>query len=577
METSMPTLVQPEAPPQNNPLRDRDTWTLDPQEGPEQDHEGEEEMRRRLDEWRCMAANLKGGFTQMPDAVRKDPKLSTSAKLVYEHLLGYMWQQEWCWPGQKRIAAELGISRRTVIRACQELYERGYIDKWRRGQGLTNYYFINPLSFAATTTGRTLTTMSLRLPDNRELVTGSALAALYSTTFYANDDAPFSSHTKECQNGTSRSDTMAQPNVPKSHSNYTKANHSHLNEKRDSDSSGFAASFEKEEVGSTETCSHIAHVTIRNTKTDTTDSNTNSSTRNSKSSSVSQETGGAVHAKAVEASSVEEKLSRWQTLALAHGISLVQQDALDSYIKNCPRPMHIPLLVEQEVDHVSHVFNNAQYLTSNRTQATKLWQYARLRGMDHETLEDTFREWVRVAATIPPYIENKMAWFFKALHLEVLKALLPYERVTPVAEEQPTASQTDEVSTQEQDEQREGEQEIQDAESINQEQDASPVPTSDEQECQEQPAPEPEYLMTEDPDAGWATWASASHWADRLRECVGIDRYSVDVLPTRFDRFGFYLYERSQPEQVWTYVVTSAVIARLEEEKKQRLHSTPRT
>ena len=553
----MPTLVPSDAP--VDIPRDTEESPLDQEQ--EQDHENEEELRRRLDEWRCMAANLTGGFTQMPDAVRKDPTLGSSAKIVYEHLLGYMWQQEWCWPGQKRIAAELGISRRTVIRACQELYERGYIDKWRRGQGLTNYYFINPLSFAAKTTRRTLTTMSLRLPDNRVLVPGSPFAALYTTTFYASDVAPISSPTKECQSGTSRSDTMAQPNVPKSHTNYTKANPIHLNEERDSDSSGAAASSEKEGV--------VAAKTIRNTPTSTI-TNTNPPPRNSKPSSVSLEMGGAKHAKAVKAHTTSIPPSKWQDIVLAHGVSLVQLDALDSYIKNCPRPTHIPLLVEQEIDHVSRRFNNVQYLTSNRTQAAKLWQYARLKGMDHETVQDMFREWVHVAATatIPPYIENKMAWFFKALRLEVLKALLPYERVTPVAEEQPTASQTDEVSTQEQDEQREGEQETQDAESINQEQDALLAPTGDEQECQEQPAPEPEYLMTEDPDAGWATWASASHWADRLRECVGIDRYGVDVLPTRFGRFGFYLYKQDQPERVWQYAATSAVIARLEEEKK---------
>ncbi len=103
----------------------------------------------------------------------------------------------------------------------------------------------------------------------------------------------------------------------------------------------------------------------------------------------------------------------------------------------CKDPSPTSMLVEQEIDHVSRRFNNVQYLTSNRTQAAKLWQYARLKGMDHETVQDRFREWVDVAATatIPPYIENKMAWFFKALRLEVLKALLPYEGAAPVTEE----------------------------------------------------------------------------------------------------------------------------------------------
>ena len=601
METSMPTQVQPEAPPHESPLRDRDTPTLDQQEEAEQDHEGEEEMRRRLDAWRCLAANLTGGFTQMPDAVRTDRRLGTSAKVVYEHLLGYMWQKEWCWPGQKRMAAELGISRRTIIRACQELYERGYIDKWRRGQGLTNFYFVNPLSFVATTTGRSLTTMSLRLPGDRVLVPGAALADLYSTTFYANDAALFSVPPKECQSGTSRSDTMAQLNVPKSHSKYTKANLDSSKQERNTDSSGVAAGFEKEEGGVK---------AIRNVGPLAFPLPTTSSPLSPRiSKSLSLETGGGMHVEAAKVSGTEEKLSKWQALALAHGVSLTQQDALESYIKNCPRPMHIPMRVEESIDSLSRKFNNVQYLASNRTQATKLWQYARLRGMDHEYLHDTFQVWVDAAAavSVPSFIQNKMAWFFKALHLEVLKALLPYESYTsvaPVAEEHLTVSETNETSSQEQEEQREGEQETSthDAEALPQEHDVSPTPMNDEQgggqeqrECEGEqetsthdvaPTPpsaeqefqqqqEPEYLMTDDPDAGWATWASAAHYAERLCGWVAMTTpHSVEVLPTRFGRYGFYLYEVSTPHLVLEYVTTGEVAARIEQEKeKQRLSS----
>jgi len=529
--------------------------------------------------WRKeLDANWDGGYAQIPTLVRNDASLSAKAKLVYEQLLSYMWfRSDRCWPSQATLAQGTGYSRRTVIRALQELYERGYIECVRRGLGQTNNYFVNPLSFARSFRLIAGPRTAVRMPHvNRMALADPAFLCGISDAI----KRPVEPCVPEVTNCHIGSDRMAHQEVTDCHSNYTKANLTHLNEERASDSSGFAASFEKEEVGSTETCSHIAHVTIRNEETERTNTNTDLTPRNSKASSVPLETGGAEHVKEAKATTTSDKLSNWQGIALAHGVSLVQQDALDSYIKNCPRPAHIPLLVEQEIDHVSRRFNNVQYLTSNRTQAAKLWQYARLKGMDHETVQDMFREWVHVAATatIPPYIENKMAWFFKALRLEVLKALLPYERVTPVAEEQPTASQTDEVPTQEQDEQREGEQEIQDAESINQEQDASPVPTGDEQECQEQqPAPEPEYLMTEDQDAGWATWASASHWADRLRESVGRERYGCDVLPTRFGRWGFYLYEQGQPNLVVEYVVTSAVIARIEEEKKQRLHSTLRT
>ncbi|GAC1347276.1 MAG: hypothetical protein NVSMB27_12340 [Ktedonobacteraceae bacterium] len=365
------------------------------------------------------------------------------------------------------------------------------------------------------------------------------------------------------------SDTMAQPEVTECHTNYTKPKLRHLNKREESDSSGTAATSEEKR--------DVAPLTIGNERASL-ETNTLPSHRNSKPSSTLLETDGAECVKEVKEHTTSEKVAKWQSIALAQGVSLVQLDALESYIKNCPRPAHIPMLVEECIDQVSRSCNNVQYLTSNRTQAAKLWQYARLKGMDHETIQDLFREWVRVAATIPPFVNNKMAWFFRALRLEVLKALLPYERITPVAEEQPINAASSMKNSHEQEEQRESEQETQDTEFINQEQDASPVPMNDEQEClEQQPAPEPEYLLSDDPDAGWPTLTSAAHWAERLRECVGIDRYGVDVLPTRFGRYGFYLYERSAPEQVWPYVLTSAVIAQLEEEKKQRLHSKPRT
>src|SRR5690348_5158965 len=97
--TSIPAstniLQEETVPPSHYPIAKEKSANRQPEDQvQQQDHETEEETRRRLDEWRYMAANLQGSFTQMPDAVRKDSTLSTSAKMVYEHLLGYMWQQE---------------------------------------------------------------------------------------------------------------------------------------------------------------------------------------------------------------------------------------------------------------------------------------------------------------------------------------------------------------------------------------------------------------------------------------------------------------------------------------------------
>jgi len=103
-----------------------------------------------------LGTNLAGGFTQMPDGVRSDPTLSRAAKLVYEQLLYYMRQRDFCWPSQQRIADDLGtMSRRTVIRAIKELHERGFIERYRRGLNRTNVYFINPLDYVRSFRRRT--------------------------------------------------------------------------------------------------------------------------------------------------------------------------------------------------------------------------------------------------------------------------------------------------------------------------------------------------------------------------------------------------------------------------------------
>jgi hypothetical protein len=92
--------------------------------------------------------NWQDGYTQMPDEIAADPTLSPRAKHVYRALLSFMWLgTDRCWPSQETLAERTAYSRSTVIRALNDLYERGYIEKWRRGLNQTNYYFINPLSF----------------------------------------------------------------------------------------------------------------------------------------------------------------------------------------------------------------------------------------------------------------------------------------------------------------------------------------------------------------------------------------------------------------------------------------------
>ena len=84
-----------------------------------------------------------GGFTQVPNAVLNDPKISLSAKVIYAKLLSYAWHNESVFPGQERMAQEIGAGKRTVVRAVAELERVGYLEVQRRGQGLTNRYVLH--------------------------------------------------------------------------------------------------------------------------------------------------------------------------------------------------------------------------------------------------------------------------------------------------------------------------------------------------------------------------------------------------------------------------------------------------
>jgi predicted transcriptional regulator len=80
-----------------------------------------------------------GGFTQVPNILLKS-KLSANAKVVYAQLLAYAWTNDKCYPGQVRMAEDIGTSQPTITRALQELEDAGWLQIERRGQGKTNIY-----------------------------------------------------------------------------------------------------------------------------------------------------------------------------------------------------------------------------------------------------------------------------------------------------------------------------------------------------------------------------------------------------------------------------------------------------
>ena len=83
-----------------------------------------------------------GGFTQVPNIILKDSKLSADAKVVYALMLSYAWHNNRVFPGQDRMAENLGTSRPTVTKAVAELVQEGWLETQRRGQGKTNIYIL---------------------------------------------------------------------------------------------------------------------------------------------------------------------------------------------------------------------------------------------------------------------------------------------------------------------------------------------------------------------------------------------------------------------------------------------------
>jgi DNA-binding transcriptional ArsR family regulator len=88
------------------------------------------------------AATAKG-FTQVPNFLLKSKKLSSGDKMAFAMLLSYAWQNDFCFPGQLRLADDLGLDERSVRRHLKSLEAIGLLAIQRRGQGKTNIYELN--------------------------------------------------------------------------------------------------------------------------------------------------------------------------------------------------------------------------------------------------------------------------------------------------------------------------------------------------------------------------------------------------------------------------------------------------
>jgi Helix-turn-helix domain len=80
------------------------------------------------------------GFTQVPNFILTKKELSVGAKLAYAMLLKYAWDNDACFPGQVKLAEDMGAGERSVRTYLNELEGASLLEITQRGLGKTNLY-----------------------------------------------------------------------------------------------------------------------------------------------------------------------------------------------------------------------------------------------------------------------------------------------------------------------------------------------------------------------------------------------------------------------------------------------------
>jgi len=80
------------------------------------------------------------GFTQVPNFILTKGDISVGAKLTYAMLLKYAWDEAACFPGQMKLAKDMGATDRSIRTYLKELETAALLEIKQRGLGKTNLY-----------------------------------------------------------------------------------------------------------------------------------------------------------------------------------------------------------------------------------------------------------------------------------------------------------------------------------------------------------------------------------------------------------------------------------------------------
>lgn len=97
-------------------------------------------MKVKLKTLEILEPSLKKDFVQVPTRVLHNPKLSMQAKCLYSTLISYAWYNAECFPGQDRLATDLGVTVKTIRTYLVELKKHKLLGWEQRGLNRTNLY-----------------------------------------------------------------------------------------------------------------------------------------------------------------------------------------------------------------------------------------------------------------------------------------------------------------------------------------------------------------------------------------------------------------------------------------------------
>jgi biotin operon repressor len=80
------------------------------------------------------------GFTQVPNFILKNKNLTVGEKMTFAMFLSYTWHNNSCFPGQDKLAEDIGVTRRSINTFVKGLEKKGFLTIQRRGLGKTNIY-----------------------------------------------------------------------------------------------------------------------------------------------------------------------------------------------------------------------------------------------------------------------------------------------------------------------------------------------------------------------------------------------------------------------------------------------------